>query len=178
MPSGTPSPHNFNSDPLPPIVKVVMSSVEERLWGSGGENDNRSDFFFDCALCNHYADADAACKYHTDPEHGTFWHRTTVVVAAGSDRRFSFKPIHSLWEEWDTLSIRAPMASATIPLFSGDIVVMKDTCNDDFYHAVHAGSCKEDRVSLVLKRALDRNGRKGHGIPGSGRRNRTNRKIP
>lgn len=24
--------------------------------------------FFDCALCNHYPDGDAACKFHTDPE--------------------------------------------------------------------------------------------------------------
>jgi hypothetical protein len=30
--------------------------------------DQRFPTFFDCALCNHYPDGDAACKFHTDPE--------------------------------------------------------------------------------------------------------------
>jgi hypothetical protein len=152
--------------PLPTVVKMAMSAVEDRL----GLTYVTTTGFFDCALCNHYADKDAACKYHTDPEHGTFWHTTTVVVAAGSDRKFSFKPIETSWHDWDCLKVDSPAESATIPVFSGDVIVMKDSCNDDFFHAVHAGTFDDDRVSLVLKRALDRNGRKGHGLPGEGRR--------
>lgn len=62
--------------------------------------------------------------------------------------------------------------AASINLFSGDIVLMKDNCNDEFYHAVHAGDSDKDRVSLVLKRALNRNGKKGHGQQGQGRKSR------
>lgn len=149
--------------PLPGLVKAAMNAVEDRL------DDIPSDFF-DCALCNHYADAQVACKLHTDPEHGTLWHRTTVVVAAGSDRKFSFKPIEATWKDWDPLDVPSPMEAATVHLFSGDLVVMKDSCNDDFFHAVHAGISDEERISLVLKRALERNGHRGHGLPGQGRR--------
>ncbi|CAJ1931772.1 unnamed protein product [Cylindrotheca closterium] len=157
--------------PIPDLVLRVMRSVEDRL-DLGGDGN-----FFDCALCNHYADATAACKFHTDPEHGTFWHRTTVVVAAGTDRKFAFKPIETFWSDWDPCMVDDSQQSmaASINLFSGDLVVMKDNCNDDFYHAVHVGGSDDDRVSLVLKRALDRNGKKGHGQQGQGRKSR--RKI-
>lgn len=161
--------------PIPELVLQVMRSVEDRL--DLGDDGN----FFDCALCNHYADATAACKFHTDPEHGTFWHRTTVVVAAGTDRKFAFKPIETSWSDWDPCKVGSGLQSmaASINLFSGDLVVMKDNCNDDFYHAVHVGDNHNDgvRVSLVLKRALafGKNGKKGHSDVGQGRKSR--RKI-
>jgi alkylated DNA repair dioxygenase AlkB len=155
--------------PIPPLVSQVMRSIEERLVLGDGEG------FFDCALCNHYSDATAACKFHTDPEHGSVWDRTTIVVAAGTDRKFAFKPIDTTWKEWDPLKLENGQQSmaASIHLFSGDLVVMRDNCNDDFYHAVQAGANDKDRVSLVFKRALDRgNGRKGHGQQGQGRRSK------
>ena len=57
---------------------------------------------------------------------------------------------------------------------------MRDNCNDDFYHAVHAREADSndttaggERISLVLKRALDRGGgKRGHGLAGEGRRAR------
>jgi alkylated DNA repair dioxygenase AlkB len=160
--------------PLPTLVQSLMRAVEQRL----GLNHP----FFDCALCNHYADATAACKFHTDPEHGTMWDRTTVVVAAGSDRIFAFKPISTTWNDWDTAvtprqSSSSPTTTATdggstattTPLFAGDLVVMRENCNDDFYHAVHAGITDDPRVSVVLKRSM---GPRGHGLPGQGRRSK------
>jgi len=65
--------------------------------------------FFDCALCNHYPDGDSACKFHTDPEHGSHWHRTTAVVSCGSSRIFSFRPMPkvSIWSEWDDVEKKA-----------------------------------------------------------------------
>ena len=160
----------MNPKPIPSVVSKAMRLVEDRL--------SLESNFFDCALCNHYADASAACKFHTDPEHGSFWHRTTVVVAAGSDRKFAFKPINADWNDWDPLKVDSQQATAAaIHLFSGDLVVMKDNCNDDFYHAVHSGESDNDRVSLVLKRALDRNGKKGHGEQGQGRRSRRKLRI-
>ena len=151
--------------PIPTILQSVMRKAEQRL--------GLADGFFDCALCNHYADATAACKFHTDPEHGTMWDRTTVVVAAGSDRIFAFKPISTIWNDWDIAPGRsstttdAGSTATTTPLFAGDLVVMRENCNDDFYHAVHAGISDDPRVSVVLKRAI---GPRGHGLPGQGRR--------
>lgn len=60
--------------PIPSRVEQIFRAVEDTLW------DNSSvppEFSFDCALCNHYPDAEAACKFHTDPEHGTMWERHT-----------------------------------------------------------------------------------------------------
>lgn len=158
--------------PLPEVVQQVMRDVEKRLDLS---------LHFDCALCNHYADAEAACKFHTDPEHGTMWDRTTVVVAAGSDRTFAFKPIETTWKEWDRTSeerdnvayFSEGKAAATVHLFPGDLVVMTSNCNDDFYHAVYAGRNDDPRVSLVLKRAVGN----GHGLAGQGRRRRAKRMV-
>jgi hypothetical protein len=134
--------------------------------------------FFDCALCNHYPDGEAACKFHTDPEHGTLWERLTCVVAAGDERRFAFRPIPGTctWSNWDTF--KGNNADETLPavihLFAGDVVKMWGSCNDDFHHAVYTaeGDNAGDRVSLVFKRAINRGGKRGHGLQGEGRRSR------
>jgi len=52
--------------------------------------------YFDCALCNpHYPNEESACKFHTDPEHGSFWERLICVVRADNEdvRKFAFRPI-------------------------------------------------------------------------------------
>jgi len=56
---------------------------------------------------------------------------------------------------------------------------MTGHCNDVFQHAVYPSpfdkvdGVDNGRVSLVLKRAIDRGGgRKGHGLAGEGRRSR------
>jgi hypothetical protein len=163
-----------------------MRAVERAL----GDFDHDT-VYFDCALCNHYPDAESACKFHTDPEHGTFWERLTCVVAAGDERRFAFRPIPgtTTWNEWDTRSSittasginnngggDATNAPAAIHLFSGDIVKMWGSCNDDFYHAVYTAEGEagtDGRVSLVFKRSMDRGGgKRGHGLAGEGRRSK------
>lgn len=145
--------------------------------------------FFDCALCNHYPDGDSACKFHTDPEHGSHWHRVTCVVSCGQSRRFAFRPIPqaSIWNEWDIYQHEVnsedelSCTPAVLNLFPGDVVLMTRNCNDLFHHAVYSSQSPStnhldsSRVSLVFKRALDRNGKKGHGLAGEGRRARRNR---
>eukprot|EP00986_Skeletonema_menzelii_P014853 scaffold10454_cov135-Skeletonema_menzelii.AAC.1 len=145
--------------------------------------------FFDCALTNHYPDGDSACKYHTDPEHGSHWARVTTVVSCGQSRKFAFRPIPdvSIWNDWDTTSQNPKQpkddtscAPAALSLFPGDVVFMARDCNDLFHHAVYSSQSSlsdnvdSSRVSLVFKRALDRNGKKGHGLAGEGRRARRN----
>ena len=71
--------------PIPNVVRETMRLVEQKTMNDGP--------YFDCALCNHYPDGEAACKFHTDPEHGSVWERLTCVVAAGDERRFAFRPI-------------------------------------------------------------------------------------
>lgn len=103
------------------------------------------------------------------------WDRTTVVVAAGSDRTFAFKPIDTQWDVWDTVQgveASKTSAAATTHLFAGDLVIMRDNCNDDFFHAVHAGESNDPRVSLVFKRGI---GQRGHGLAGQGRRSKRKR---
>jgi len=154
------------------------------------DDSNNIGEFFDCALCNHYPDGDSACKFHTDPEHGSHWHRVTAVVSCGQSRKFAFRPIPdaSIWNDWDTISQNAKQpkddtscAPAALSLFPGDVVFMTRDCNDLFHHAVYSSPSSlsnhmdSSRVSLVLKRALDRNnGKKGHGLAGEGRRSRRN----
>ena len=84
--------------PIPTVVRNAMRAVEKSLQLSNGDQP-----FFDCALCNHYPNSEAACKFHTDPEHGSVWERLTCVVAAGDERRFAFRPIPgtSTWSDWD-----------------------------------------------------------------------------
>ena len=64
-------------------------------------------------------------------------------------------------------------------LFSGDVIAMVDECNDDFEHSVLAAQGDNNlgaRVSIVFKRALvGNNGRRGHSLPGEGRRARARR---
>ena len=145
--------------------------------------------FFDCALTNHYPDGDAACKFHTDPEHGSHWHCVTAVVSCGQSRKFAFRPIPdlSIWSEWEDLAEHSKddtsCAPATLSLFPGDVVFMARDCNDLFHHAVYSSQSSlsdhvdNSRVSLVFKRALDRNGKKGHGLAGEGRRARRNNSL-
>ena len=167
--------------PLPSIVASAMRATERIVLD---EDYNEVSTFFDCALCNHYPDVEAACKFHTDPEHGSLWDRLTCVVSAGDDRRFAFRPIPemSTWGDWDTVDAAQGNSNspAVYHMFAGDIVKMSGRCNDDFWHAVYADdvatrSSGEGRVSLVFKRAIDRNGKRGHGLSGEGRRSRRRR---
>ena len=110
--------------PIPSIVAKAMRHVEYALFSRDDKRDGKdtsfqldSDYermnlfweetgqYFDCALCNHYPNDDSACKFHTDPEHGSFWERLTCVVSAGNDdvRKFAFRPIpdETCWSEWD-----------------------------------------------------------------------------
>lgn len=162
--------------PIPSVVHDTMRLVETNVL-----HDTVPQPFFDCALCNHYPDGESACKFHTDPEHGTLWERLTCVVAAGNERRFAFRPIpgSSTWSQWD--KVQGTSVEETLPavihLFPGDVVKMWGTCNDDFHHAVYAaeGENVGDRVSLVFKRAINRGGKRGHGLQGEGRRSRRKR---
>lgn len=161
--------------PIPQVVRDAMRLVEKYIIMEDGA-------YFDCALCNHYPDGEAACKFHTDPEHGSVWERLTCVVAAGDERRFAFRPIPdvSTWSEWDSIPNKNTQETmpAVIHLFPGDVVKMWATCNDDFHHAVYTaqdetGDGGDGRVSLVLKRAISRGGgKRGHGLEGEGRRSR------
>lgn len=158
--------------PIPNVVRETMRLVEQKIMNDGP--------YFDCALCNHYPDGEAACKFHTDPEHGSVWERLTCVVAAGDERRFAFRPIPGTsWSDWDTVPDKNTEETipAVIHLFPGDVVKMWGACNDDFQHAVYrpegenVSAGGDGRVSLVLKRAISRRGgKRGHGLEGEGRK--------
>jgi hypothetical protein len=188
---------------IPEIVQRVMRQVEQGILDYQVHEKlelcrETLGTYFDCALCNHYPNEESKCKFHTDPEHGTYWERLTCVVSAGNRdvRKFAFRPIPNE-NDWDSYDIENAIKKkgiqkgktedgivpAVIPLFPGDAVIMDHECNDLFHHAVYgrqdigdnAGSAvgSHGRVSLVLKRAMDLgNGRKGHGKVGQGRRSK------
>lgn len=186
-------------NPIPSLVQDSMRIMEQIVLSDSYDlEEYHIHGFFDCTLCNYYPNANAACKFHTDPEHGSFWDRLTCVVAAGEERRFAFRPIPGLntWSHWDSVSSFEGKTEENKPvvihLFSGDVVKMWGSCNDDFHHAVYHSlggggvEAKEDiledekedvgRVSLVFKRAIAKgNGRRGHSIQGEGRRSRRKR---
>ena len=130
---------------------------------------------FDCVLCNYYPNGEAACKWHTDPEHGTKWARPTSVVSVGETRRFAFRPMKGVGGGGGG----GASDRHVFDLFSGDVVAMRDNCNDDFEHAVlpaQGDQNRAPRISLVFKRALaGPDGRRGHGLQGQGRRARRRR---
>eukprot|EP00588_Corethron_pennatum_P006422 CAMPEP_0194288242 /NCGR_PEP_ID=MMETSP0169-20130528/36423_1 /TAXON_ID=218684 /ORGANISM="Corethron pennatum, Strain L29A3" /LENGTH=413 /DNA_ID=CAMNT_0039035191 /DNA_START=76 /DNA_END=1314 /DNA_ORIENTATION=- len=125
-----------------PMAKKVreISHAAERVLSETGATTSASGLgppFFDCVLCNHYPDGGAACRFHTDPEHGTVWHGCTAVVAFGDDRRFAFRPTPG--RSWDgdvELNNRA-CEPAVAHMFAGDLVVMWGECNNSYEHAVY-----------------------------------------
>jgi hypothetical protein len=182
----------MNSHPLPLIVSKVMRRVEQSIIDNDESEQlqsccNSLGKYFDCSLCNHYPNEESACKFHTDPEHGTYWERLTCVVSAGNGdvRKFAFRPIpnENEWGNYETENARRvdrksqngdEILPAVVPLFPGDVVKMDHECNDVFHHAVYGRqemilgintnhNESRGRVSLVLKRAINRGGgRKGH----------------
>ena len=74
-------------DPQPdPQPKPSPKQVREALEADTAER-------FDCVLCNLYpSGGEAACKWHSDPEHGSRWALPTSVVTVGEPRRPSFRP--------------------------------------------------------------------------------------
>lgn len=185
--------------PIPDVVRHAMRKVEEKIL-SETRIDNTEQFrycveefggYFDCSLCNHYPNEDSACKFHTDPEHGSFWERLTCVVSAGDKdvRKFAFRPIpgENMWSSYEINTAREKkspreqddVVPAVISLFPGDVVKMYGECNDLFHHAVYGSTNPpvnsqnfNGRVSLVFKRAIDRGGKKGHSKKGEGRRSK------
>ena len=178
---------------MPDVVRIIMRQVEKAIDAPPGD-------FFDCALCNCYPDVETSCRFHTDPEHGTMWERLNAVVSVGCSRRFAFRPIPEItqWSDWDTAvsstnagtrgeSVKDDTANAPVVIrfFSGDIVIMTGTCNDNFHHAVYPENpsilldhdIDASRVSLVLKRAMVNGNRRGHGNQGEGRRSRRQKSM-
>lgn len=137
--------------PLPDPVERMADHLKLKLPSSPR---------YDCALLNLYPDGGAACRYHSDPEHGTYWNNDEAIVSVGEPRRFGFR------------LVRDPVRDDhrhTFYLFHGDVVHMHSDCQDRFQHAVFKAeddvSNKGPRISFVMKNALLRaNGKKGHGI--------------
>lgn len=130
--------------------------------------------FFDCALINWYPDGEAACKYHSDPEHGTFWGLDTVVVSMGEARRFCFREVA---DAGSSMVGEEKKETETEPhmyhLHDGDCVWMFGDCQERFQHAVlraeNLGNMGP-RVSVVFKKSIPSpSGKRGHGLGRRGR---------
>ena len=120
----------------------------------------KTGIYYDCCLINLYPDGDSACKFHSDPDMGTYWSRDTTIISFGDVRRFHFRKIDDGENE---------QLHYTYRLYEGDVVYMFDSCQDDYQHAVMKGESENNndgRISIVFKRAIPGpNGKKGHGLP-------------
>jgi len=124
--------------------------------------DAATGIYYDCCLINYYADGECACRYHSDPEHGSYWAYDTVVVSIGETRRFNLRAI-------DSASDQGESEPHSYHLFSGDVFYMFGDCQDTFQHAVlkseNAATNNAPRASIVFKKALPGpGGRRGHGL--------------
>ena len=84
-----------------------------------------------------------ACKFHIDPEHGSFWERLTCVVRAGNVdvRKSDFRPIPDIneWGKYESLKSQGDNGDGFIPavIYLFPTVEMHAECNDLFHHAVY-----------------------------------------
>ena len=88
-----------------------------------------------------YADGDAACKWHADPEHGSIWSLQQCVVSFGEVRRFNLKSIQTGGAKGgSSADKRARMDEGSgehsFHVFNGDVIHMFRDCQDRFLHSV------------------------------------------
>ena len=145
----------------------LIGRIRDELYRSTNE-------YYDCALLNYY-DGDSACKMHADPDMGTMWERSSIIVSIGETRRFHFKKILDISEQHALQGRQVDNTPFAYHLFDGDCIHMFDNCNDLYNHAVlksEGTQNLEPRVSIVFKKAIDKNGRKGHALRNTSRRNK------
>lgn len=124
---------------------------------------------FDCCLVNWYQDGAAACKWHSDPEHGSKWSLEQAVVSFGEVRRFNLKRIQGA-EGGSSADKRALDADPahSFHVRDGDVVHMFGDCQDSFLHSVSKGQGENEqgpRISIVFKASLlSASGKRGHGV--------------
>jgi alkylated DNA repair dioxygenase AlkB len=98
---------------------------------------------YDSVLLNHYQGRRSGMNFHSDPGQGAEggWDFSTSVVSAGACRRIVFRRIGS------------PQLRCTFRLQEGDVLEMRDGCQQQYQHSVATEEHEVGpRVSLVFKR--------------------------
>jgi hypothetical protein len=96
---------------------------------------------------------------------GTKWDRRTCLLASGDVFQFVFRPIRTSWEDWDNENTNISVVeknqattndkeAVAIRFFSGDLVLMHDTCNGEFHHSILSDANGEGHLCIVFKRVL------------------------
>ena len=104
------------------------------------------DIYFDSVLANFYPTGKSGMRYHSDPLYNIdgeqMWDDFSIVVSFGGDRRFTFR-------KKDDYSNKTEFIVS-----NGDIVIMKEGCQQLYQHRVHKAKTDEPRISLVFKKRI------------------------
>jgi alkylated DNA repair dioxygenase AlkB len=96
--------------------------------------------YFDSVLINYYKDGSSGMRYHSDATYNK-WHQESVVVSFGSSRKIIFREINNFDNK------------TNIIMNSGDLLFMKEGCQDIYQHRVTKDkSISDERISLVFKK--------------------------
>lgn len=125
---------------------------------------DRTGIYYDCCLLNWYEDGEAACKFHSDPDHGRLWSVDTAIISIGETRRFNLRKISTNGGSSDS----SESEHFSYHVINGDCFHMFGDCQDTFQHCVmksEGPTNNSPRASLVFKKSLPGvGGRRGHGI--------------
>tara|TARA_B100000524_G_C23607809_1_gene355071 strand:- start:538 stop:1074 length:537 start_codon:yes stop_codon:yes gene_type:complete len=98
--------------------------------------------YFDSVLINYYKDGNSGMRYHSDATYNE-WHQDSVVISFGSSRKVIFREIGNFDNK------------TNIIMNSGDLLFMKEGCQDIYQHRVTKDkSIGKGRISLVFKKHL------------------------
>tara|TARA_B100000424_G_C22807588_1_gene432689 strand:- start:121 stop:660 length:540 start_codon:yes stop_codon:yes gene_type:complete len=119
----------MNSNKMTKTLKKIQFAIELKYG-----------IYFDSVLINYYKDGNSGMRYHSDATYNE-WHQESVVVSFGSSRKIIFREINNFDNK------------TNIIMNSGDLLYMKEGCQDIYQHRVTKDkSISDERVSLVFKK--------------------------
>jgi len=116
----------------PDIMTVNVQNVRNKI-------NDKYGVYYDSVLINYYQNGNVGMRYHSDETYGK-WEEDTVIISFGNTRRLVFREILN----YDNKTY--------FDVSSGDLIYMKDGCQDIYQHRVLKDQGTKDRISLVFKK--------------------------
>ena len=104
---------------------------------------------FNYVLFAQYRDGSDSIAYHSDDERFLGYNPTIASISIGQDKLFYLKNKNTKQTEKFNLQ-------------NGDLFVMKNNCQRDYFHSVPKNSSSQRRFSLTFRNALNETGSKNY----------------
>lgn len=104
---------------------------------------------FNYILFAQYRDGNDSIAYHSDDERFLGYNPTIASISIGQDKLFCLKN-------------KKTKQTERFNLQNGDLFVMKNNCQKDYFHSVPKNSSSEKRFSLTFRKALNETGSKNY----------------